>query len=73
MITIKELREITKKGWGKMNPAQKLAILKKVYKISPTENNKKNLHSAMVAYKKWIATTSYTKNMKAIIKGVVYE
>jgi len=50
-----------------MNPAQKLAILKKVNELEPNSHNRNLMNVAEVDYEKWIKTTSYEKLIKEAI------
>jgi len=67
MITIHDLKKIAKRSWRNMNPAQKLAILKKVNELEPNSHNRNLMNVAEVDYEKWIKTTSYEKLIKEAI------
>jgi len=64
MITLQDLRGIAQRSWGELNPAQKLAVLKKVNELELNEHNHSLVKNAEINYNKWTKTTSYNREVR---------
>ena len=52
------------KRWSTFNPAQKLALTKKLVSVNDTPRNRELLKNQEMKYQKWTKTTSYDREVK---------